>query len=184
MLHGDISAQVPEYAINHKCIFPDGSVRDTPGFPDEAEKCLRIRGEVTFPSCWDGQNLDSDNHKSHMAYPQGGWQTGPCPSTHPKRVPTLFFEAKFLSYGLLDAGDSLVYSYNDWKGYGFHGDFLNGWNEGVMEQLIEVCTFLDDPSVRNCGLDKSSSYNCAWEGWLQEDQFKGEFDELPPWGSF
>ena len=28
-----------------------------------------LRAQVYFPSCWDGKNLDSDDHQSHMAYP-------------------------------------------------------------------------------------------------------------------
>jgi hypothetical protein len=38
--------------------------------------------------CWDGKNLDSPDHKSHMAYPTGN----NCPSTHPVRVPQILYE--------------------------------------------------------------------------------------------
>jgi hypothetical protein len=27
--------------------------------------------EIMFPSCWDGKNLDSANHQSHVAWPIG-----------------------------------------------------------------------------------------------------------------
>lgn len=27
-----------------------------------------LRGQVFFPNCWDGKNLDTDDHVSHMAY--------------------------------------------------------------------------------------------------------------------
>ena len=37
---------------------------------------------IMFPQCWDGVNLDSPNHKSHMAY-GAGWPDKGCPSTHP-----------------------------------------------------------------------------------------------------
>jgi hypothetical protein len=49
-----------------------------------------IRAEIFFPSCWNGE-LDSPDHKDHMRYPTlvNG---GDCPSSHPKRVPSLFFE--------------------------------------------------------------------------------------------
>jgi len=30
------------------------------------------RVTVTFPSCWDGKNLDSPDHRSHVAYPASG----------------------------------------------------------------------------------------------------------------
>lgn len=50
-----------------------------------------IRLEVMFPSCWDGKNLDSVDHKSHMAYPDL-LQNGACPKGFPVRLPTLFYE--------------------------------------------------------------------------------------------
>lgn len=42
-------------------------------------------------ACWDGKNLDSPDHKSHMAFPSGV-TTGSCPTTHPVRFITLFYE--------------------------------------------------------------------------------------------
>ena len=44
-----------------------------------------LRLHVTFPSCWDGTSLDSDDHKSHMAYPT---KRG-CPADHPVAVPAI-----------------------------------------------------------------------------------------------
>ena len=40
---------------------------------------------------------------------------------------------------MFEAGDSLVYSYNDWAGLGLHGDFLNGWQEGAVEDMLDYC---------------------------------------------
>lgn len=56
-----------------------------------------LRLEVMFPSCWDGKNVDSASHQSHIAYPAGG-ESGPCPDTHPVRIVTLFYEVS-TSYG-------------------------------------------------------------------------------------
>ncbi len=49
-----------------------------------------IRLELMFPSCWDGQN-DSDNHKSHVAFPDGV-MTGKCPQGYDRRLVSLFYE--------------------------------------------------------------------------------------------
>ena len=38
-------------------------------------------------------------------------------------------------------GDQLVYSFDDRVGYGFHGDFFNGWKPGVVESLLDQCTY-------------------------------------------
>lgn len=44
--------------------------------------------------CWDGVNLDSPDHKSHVTYPENGsFERGsPCPKSHPVRLPQLFYE--------------------------------------------------------------------------------------------
>ena len=49
---------------------------------------------VNFTSCWDGKNLDSPDHQSHMAYPANGTfeNQGPCPESHPVRMPQLMYE--------------------------------------------------------------------------------------------
>ena len=111
---------------------------NTHEFPPNPEICTRIRSEATFPSCWDGINLDSSDHFSHMAYPNpdGHWEAGPCPSSHPKRVPTLFYEAIFQIQDIYEAGDTLIYSFNDTIGYGFHGDFFNGWKQGAIGSTV------------------------------------------------
>lgn len=50
-----------------------------------------LRLEVMFPSCWDGKNTDSDNHKDHVAFPDLVI-TGQCPESHPVNLPGILFE--------------------------------------------------------------------------------------------
>ena len=59
-----------------------------------------IRARVQFPQCWDGVNLDSPDHKSHMAYPSAFWTGDPyrqyrCPATHPVVLPQITFAVEF-----------------------------------------------------------------------------------------
>jgi len=58
-----------------------------------------IRSVITFPTCWDGENLDSADHKSHVAYPIAGsitdrfdYDGGKCPDSHPVRIPQVMYE--------------------------------------------------------------------------------------------
>lgn len=67
-----------------------------------------IRTQVTFPTCWDGVNLDSPDHQSHVAYATipfepyaepivtrpytPALQRGKCPETHPVHLPQLMYE--------------------------------------------------------------------------------------------
>ena len=48
-------------------------------------------------------------------------------------------QAIYQTGSVFEAGDSLVYSYNDWAGLGLHGDFLNGWQEGAVEDMLDYC---------------------------------------------
>ncbi len=50
-----------------------------------------IRLEIMFPSCWNGKDVDSTDHKSHLAYPNLVGD-GQCPDGFPVRLITLFYE--------------------------------------------------------------------------------------------
>lgn len=44
-------------------------------------------------SCWDGKNLDSPDHKSHVTYSgTGASGGGSCPSSHPVKLPQVMYE--------------------------------------------------------------------------------------------
>jgi hypothetical protein len=67
--------------------------RELIAFPNR--KCAEgIMTSLRFPTCWDGTNLDSPDHTSHMAYPETGTfeSGGPCPATHPVRTGQLMYE--------------------------------------------------------------------------------------------
>jgi hypothetical protein len=93
-----------------------------------------LRAQIFFPSCWDGKNLDSTNHMSHMAYPaSGAYNNGPCPATHPVQLISLFFEILYdtnqFSNKWYGNSHPFVFSNGDPTGYGFHGDFVSIFSE-------------------------------------------------------
>jgi hypothetical protein len=56
----------------------------------------RLVASLDAPSCWDGKNLDSSDHRSHMAYPEEGLFGGSkCPSTHPFQIPALSMSVRY-----------------------------------------------------------------------------------------
>jgi Domain of unknown function (DUF1996) len=79
-----------------------------------------------FPDCWDGRNLDSADHKSHLAYRT----RGQCPTTHPVALPQLSLRIHYRlpsTTGLTLAAGSI---------YAAHADFFNAWDQGVLTRLV------------------------------------------------
>lgn len=80
-------------AITFACLNSNQASPETHELPNKnCDNGLRL--QVFFPSCWNGKDLDSADHKSHMAYPDGV-DSGKCPSTHPVRFISLFYEVMF-----------------------------------------------------------------------------------------
>jgi hypothetical protein len=96
-----------------------------------------LRLHVRFPDCWDGTNLDSADHKSHMAYSAAG----ACPADHPVAVPAI--EVIF-RYPIRGNANVYLSSGGQFSG---HADFFNAWHEQRLTELVEHC--LD--GLRHCG---------------------------------
>ncbi|MFB9359476.1 DUF1996 domain-containing protein, partial [Actinoplanes nipponensis] len=77
-----------------------------------------LESYLDFPHCWDGVNLDSPDHKSHMAYPVGN----ACPASHPVVVPKL---RQVMRYPV--NGSTAGFRLASGPGYTMHGDFFNAW---------------------------------------------------------
>ncbi|PWN29842.1 WSC-domain-containing protein, partial [Jaminaea rosea] len=103
-----------------------------------------IRTQIVFPSCWDGKNLDSSDHQSHVAYPLGGFpDNGDCPSSHPVKFQTLFYEFVYATKDLAvsSTGKSgFVLANGDAVGHSFHADFVSHWDTDVLQSAIDDCT--------------------------------------------
>lgn len=89
-----------------------------------------LRASVTFAECWNGKDLDSSDHISHMAYANGG----DCPTTHPVRIPSIVTEWGYNSKGFDPA--SLVLAQGDDTGFGLHSDYNMGWDRDVLARAI------------------------------------------------
>ena len=95
-----------------------------------------IRAEIQFPSCWNGKDLDSANHTSHVAYPSQ-LRNGPCPPGFDIRLPTLFYETIYQTNAFKGIAGGFVFSNGDPTGYGYHADFICGWEDGVLQAVID-----------------------------------------------
>jgi hypothetical protein len=103
---------------------------------------------VQFPQCWDGKNLDSPDHKSHMAYPPNDGSG--CPATHPVTIPAITYNVTYditapqgTANWRLASDNYAKNGYN--SGYSLHGDWVNGWDQNILQTFVSRCL--------NAGLD-------------------------------
>jgi Domain of unknown function (DUF1996) len=106
-----------------------------------------LRISILFPQCWDGVNLDSPDHKSHMSFTVNQR----CPATHPVPLPEISFH---IAYKVKEANAPLRwrlasdnYSTSQPGGLSFHADWVDGWRKEFMETWVNRC----DREARDCG---------------------------------
>ncbi|KAL2869543.1 DUF1996 domain-containing protein [Aspergillus lucknowensis] len=126
-------------AVSHMCLLDQGDSVYTQALP--TQECVRLRAQTFFPSCWDGKNLDSEDHKSHVAFPAiGDYNTGVCPESHPVAIFSVFLEFFYATKDFPD-WENWVYAMGDPTGYGLHGDFVNGWTDlDALGKAFETCS--------------------------------------------
>ena len=92
---------------------------------------------IVFPQCWDGVNLDSPNHQSHMAYATGRG----CPATHPVPLPEIALNIHYLIKTADEVKNWRLSSDHDSTkpGISIHADFFEGWNHDVMGTFVTNC---------------------------------------------
>ncbi|MEV5970342.1 DUF1996 domain-containing protein [Streptomyces sp. NPDC051921] len=102
--------------------------------PSRPDVQLNIRFQA--PSCWNGLHLDTPDHKSHMAYPvvKPGTNDNMCPASHPVALPMIEFKMAFPVNG-----DMSQVRLSSGRGYSFHYDFFNAWEERTLKALVDHC---------------------------------------------
>jgi hypothetical protein len=82
------------------------------------------------------------DHLIVVAYPSLV-DNGVCPSTHPVRLVTLFYEVEWRIQDFANmwynSTHPFVLSTGDPTGYGLHGDFQNGWDVDVLQDALNTC---------------------------------------------
>ena len=112
---------------------------------DALGKCpvgARLGAVINAPKCWDGKNLDTPNHRSHMAYTSyGSWGYERCPTTHPYVIPTFTMGAWFKVDANLKtwslASDHMLPG--ALPGQTFHADFFMAWDPVIKKMWHENC---------------------------------------------
>jgi len=111
----------------------------------------RLRMDLFFPSCWNGTDLDSSDHKSHVAYPVTSGNETICPAAHPVPIIRVSFHYAF---GVLpDVYDPATRSSRGWRiasdvydasvqspgGMSMHGDWFNAWHPEALQAVLDSC---------------------------------------------
>jgi hypothetical protein len=176
----------PGKAVSFVCLDYSGSSPQTDSIPNS--NCPDgLRAQIYFPSCWDGVNGDSSDHKSHMSYPIGQNDNGACPSSHPVHLISIFFEViysidKFANrwYG---SDHPFVFAQGDRTGYGFHGDFVNGWNQTTLQDAVDTCTN-DSGTLEDCHVFDNELFSTEDQQACRippsvDEKVTGVLDKLP-----
>ncbi len=129
--------------VAYMCVPPDGHYQ---GWNDHIPNCKVgevMQMAVDFPQCWDGVNLDSPDHKSHMAFAGSYPTANHCPATHPIAIPKITMT---LNYKVNSANQATKWRLSSDNyastlpgGYSGHADWVNGWDETIMSGIVKNC---------------------------------------------
>ncbi len=153
MIAGNAKATTEEDSgYKFSCLPGPNSTRKTwpwkAGIPKGAdcEAGDKLVFSINFPQCWDGKNLDSPNHKDHMAFPSHRRDVLPdfyCPATHPVAIPHITVNVNFNITKSNSTANWRLASDNYPNtlpgGFSGHADWVNGWDETVMAGIIKNC---------------------------------------------
>ncbi len=117
---------------------------------DQCPLDAEIGWRIAAPKCWDGVNLDSANHRSHLsnhAWDGGAsgvpWP-GPCPKTHPVEIPAFTIGVWYKHEGLEDLKNWYLSSdrmpgMEHEPGSTGHSDWFGGWDDDVLKIWMNNC---------------------------------------------
>jgi Domain of unknown function (DUF1996) len=121
---------VPESNVNWECTGGGNVNNPQYNYPRDCADGYNNTLHIFFPQCGDG-SLDSDNHRSHMAFPVNGQ----CPTDHPNVYPRINFAVHYYrsqkgAGAQLSSGDAYTSA---------HADAFEAWETQNLQALIDKC---------------------------------------------
>jgi hypothetical protein len=190
------SAASQYQGIDYTCLLRDDTRYTNRSVTFPAHPCPEgILTTIYFPNCWDGVNLDSPDHHSHVAWPVGttfvrGAPQGDydCPATHPVVIPQILLEIRWDTREFNapelwpeDGSQPFVWSFGDRIGYGHHGDYVFGWRGDALQRAFDYPPPGKNCDDRGCGVAEqamSEANKCLVKRTVGEP-VDGWLDELP-----
>ena len=126
MIAGSMSASATQPFIHWWCADTgDNNVSGDQGYIPACAVGNHLIAVINFPAYWDGVNLDSADHKSHVSYSKD--------ATHPVQLPDITYNIR---YDIVSGDDtnkwrlsSDMYSTSTPGGYSLHADYMFGWSD-------------------------------------------------------
>ena len=146
MVAGDMKASGPQEHIYWECRKGGESGTRSSTIPTNCPVGYIVEANIDFPFCWDGVNLDSPDHKSHMSQwtqLQSPPWTRMCPASHPVELPVI---SEKVQYVVTEAGSTARWRLSSDNydktisgGYSLHADWFNGWDPKVQDTWFKNC---------------------------------------------
>ena len=145
MISGDMKSTGPQENQAWNCYTPDGKEYTYKNIPELCPAGSTVVAGINFPFCWDGVNLDSPDHKSHMSFPvwNNDKRVVECPTSHPVELPMITEQVKYL---VKETGETARWrlssdNYGTEKlgGFSLHADWFNGWDAKVQDIWVKNC---------------------------------------------
>lgn len=118
--------------------FEDRQLKDKYPICPEGSQVVRT---LEFPSCWDGKNIDSANHRTHVEFPRGDGRCRNGFRAIPELTMRLTYDVQPNSFFAIDSFPEQLH-----KPVTDHGDFTNVMPERLMDQVVDCIN-----SGRKCG---------------------------------
>ena len=125
VIAGSMAASASQEHLHWLCVDQgDNNVSGDQGYIPACAVGNRLKMYIEFPAWWDGVNLDSADHKSHMSFVKD--------ATHTVHIPDITYNVAYTVH----VGDdttkwrlsSDMYDTSKPGGYSLHADYMFGWN--------------------------------------------------------
>lgn len=145
MIAGDTKSSGPQSNTDWGCLGPNGQEERFESIPTNCPVGYTVEATIDFPMCWDGVNLDSPDHKSHMSFTiwDNEIRKKTCPKSHPIGLPGL---TEKIQYKVVEAGATARWRLSSDRystalpgGFSIHADWFNGWDPDVQATWVKNC---------------------------------------------
>ncbi len=146
-----IGEKQPQNQIFHwKCVTPDNRTRGALTTRFDQVDCPpgnTLMVTLASPDCWDGRNLDSKDHRSHIVHQRTNSGSGryTCPQSHPYLIPQFTIGAAF---SVMDGEDIASWYLSSDRmpgmpelppGASFHADWYGAWDDETLKTWTVNC---------------------------------------------